>query len=139
MRILPLLLLLASLAACQSTPAENTSSSNSEATSEQTTLPQKGSMTVAQLPAFLDANPETILLDVRTPGEIAGGKIEGAIELDYRSPDFQQKLQELDKEQTYVVYCRSGGRSGRTCQMMEAAGFSSYYNLEGGMNAYKQQ
>jgi len=137
MRILPLLLLLASLAACQSTPAKNTS--NNEATTEQATMPQKGSMTVAQLPAFLEANPEAILLDVRTPGEIAGGKIEGALELDYRSSDFQQKLQELDKDRTYVVYCKSGGRSGRTCQMMEAAGFSSYYNLEGGMNAYNQQ
>ncbi|MEM1220228.1 MAG: rhodanese-like domain-containing protein [Bacteroidota bacterium] len=139
MRILPILLLLTSLGACQSSSSQNESSSNSTADTEQTSTPEKGSMTVAQLPAFLEANPETIILDVRTPEEIAEGKIEGAIELDYRSPDFQQKLQELDRDQTYVVYCMSGGRSGRTCKMMEVAGFSSYYNLEGGMNAYQQQ
>ncbi|MTB52496.1 rhodanese-like domain-containing protein [Lewinella sp. W8] len=79
----------------------------------------------------------TVLIDVRTPAEIANGKIEGALEMDYRSPDFAGQLQELDPSKTYLVYCASGGRSGNTCALLAEGGFQNLYNLEGGYNAWK--
>lgn len=80
--------------------------------------------------------PNTVLLDVRTPGETARGVIDGALEIDYRSSDFAAQLQELDPTKTYLVYCASGGRSGKTCKMMDELGFDKSYNLVGGYSAW---
>ena len=80
----------------------------------------------------------TVLLDVRTPAETAGGVIEGAIEMDYRASDFAQKVSELDPDKTYLVYCASGGRSGKTCGKLNEMGFAKVYNLKGGYSAWKQ-
>ena len=56
------------------------------------------------------------IIDVRTPEEIAGGMIDDAIHIDFVSVDFEEKLNALDKGSNYVVYCRSGGRSGKTIE-----------------------
>lgn len=80
----------------------------------------------------------TILLDVRTPGETAGGVIEGAIELDYRSPNFAEELVKLDQSKTFLVYCASGGRSGKTCQMLQDAGVQNVFNLRDGYRAWEK-
>lgn len=82
--------------------------------------------------------PNTVLLDVRTPAETAGGVITGALELDFRSADFAAEVAALDKDKTYLVYCASGGRSGKTCEMMEAAGFKNVVNLKGGYRAWTE-
>ena len=63
-------------------------------------------------------------LDVRTPGEIARGKIAGAVEMDFHAPDFQQQFARLDKDKTYLVYCASGVRSRSNCQMMQTNALS---------------
>ena len=80
----------------------------------------------------------TIVLDVRTPKEIAEGKIPNAVELDYYSEGFSSELEKLDKSKTYLVYCRSGNRSGKTCGVMIGKGFRSVYNLEGGYTAWSE-
>jgi|VirMetMinimDraft_7_1064189.scaffolds.fasta_scaffold212853_1 rhodanese-related sulfurtransferase len=79
----------------------------------------------------------TVLLDVRTPGEVAEGIIEGAIAIDFFANDFQTKISALDKDKNYFIYCRSGNRSGQACQMMDQLGFKSLVNLEGGILAWK--
>lgn len=73
-----------------------------------------------------------VILDVRTPEEIAEGKVEGAIEIDYKADDFSEKIDALDRDKTYLVYCRSGGRSSRSCMEMAEKGFEDVYNLMGG-------
>lgn len=78
-----------------------------------------------------------VVIDVRTAAEIAGGKIEGAIELDFFSADFANKVLELDPDKTYFVYCRSGNRSGQACALMAQNGFSNPVNLQGGMMAWE--
>lgn len=80
-----------------------------------------------------------VVLDVRTPAEIANGKIDGALELDFRAPDFSAKFSKLDPEATYLVYCAGGGRSAKTCTMLHEAGFAQLYNLAGGYRAWSQQ
>ncbi len=84
-------------------------------------------------------DPDVVILDVRTPGETAGGTIEGAVEMDYRDPAFATKMAELDKDKTYLVYCAVGGRSSGACEMMSEAGFGKLYNLDGGYTAWKGQ
>ena len=74
-----------------------------------------------------------VILDIRTPNEFAAGHISGAVLLDYYAPDFIQKLQKLDKSTSYLIYCRSGNRSGRTLQLVEKMGFSKIYHLQRGI------
>ncbi len=79
------------------------------------------------------------LLDVRTPQEIAQGKISGADELDIYDPQFTSKISTLnyDKSQPVIVYCKAGGRSAQAAQILIDHGFEKVYNLEGGYSNYK--
>jgi len=81
--------------------------------------------------------PNTIVLDVRTPKEIAAGKIPGAFDLDVQNPEFKSQVEKLDKAKTYLVYCKRGGRSARACSILEKAGFEKIYNLKGGYDGWK--
>lgn len=72
------------------------------------------------------------LLDVRTTGEYGGGHLMKAQNIDYRSPDFVQKINTLDKTKPVFVYCLSGGRSKAAAEVLKQNGFSSVYELQGG-------
>ena len=75
-----------------------------------------------------------VLLDVRTEDEWDSGHIDGAVQIDFFDPEFPKKLEELDKSKNYYVYCRSGNRSGKSCELMAASGFTGdLFNLEGGI------
>ena len=82
---------------------------------------------------------EVILLDVRTPREISAGKIDGAVELDFNAPDFADRIAQLDREPTYLVYCAAGGRSNKACALMAEEGFERVYNLDGGFTAWQHR
>lgn len=77
-------------------------------------------------------NPDFIILDVRTPEEVAEGYIKDAINIDYYSKTFRNELNQLDKNQTYLIYCRSGMRSGKTRDIMAELNFREVYNIMGG-------
>lgn len=79
-----------------------------------------------------------LMLDVRTPEEIAEGKIEGAIEMDYYADNFETEVLKLDTSKHILVYCRSGGRSAEVAEIMTKSGFKYVYNLEGGYTAWKE-
>ena len=78
-------------------------------------------------------NEDFIIIDVRTPEEYASGRIEKAINLDYYSETFADELDRLDKDKTYLIYCRSARRTGQALDMMEELGFVEVYNMLGGM------
>ena len=65
---------------------------------------------------------DTVVVDVRTPAEYAGGHLDGAVNIDLQSGQFEAAISELDPEDAYVVYCRSGNRSAQAAAAMEAAG-----------------
>ncbi|MFN0049466.1 MAG: rhodanese-like domain-containing protein [Cytophagales bacterium] len=78
--------------------------------------------------------PNTEVIDVRTSGEVAGGYIKGAKHFfDYTGGGFEQKIAKLDKEKTYLVYCRSGARSSAACGILAKNGFMRVGNLRGGI------
>lgn len=91
----------------------------------------------ADFKSAIDSTQNAVVLDVRTPAEIAAGKIEGALELDFFAADFANKILELDKSKAYFVYCRSGNRSGQACAFMAQNGFAKPVNLQGGMMAWE--
>jgi phage shock protein E len=79
------------------------------------------------------AESGVVTLDVRTPGEFAEGYIEGARLIDFQSGNFENEIATLDKNATYAVYCRSGNRSGQAVKVMQDAGFTNVFNMNGGV------
>ena len=80
-----------------------------------------------------------VILDVRTPGEFSEGHLRGAVNLDVQSPDFEKRLRALDRNKSYLVYCRTGNRSRQAILAMEALGFRSISHMNEGIVKWKQQ
>ncbi len=81
-----------------------------------------------------EADENALILDVRTEDECNNGIIPNAINIDiYKGEEFIEKLEALDKSKNYYVYCRSGARSAKACEVMDSLGFENAYNLQGGI------
>ena len=137
-RLLPLiaLVVIATLAACG---GEDTATANPEA--EAIDRPA-GVRLVAPPEADsirADPPPELVILDVRTPEEFAEGHIDGATMLDFYEPEFADAIAELDRDQPYVLYCRSGNRSGQTAALMTQLGFTDVAEIDGGILAWQAE
>lgn len=77
-----------------------------------------------------------VILDVRTPEEYDEGHIEGAVNLNFYDDDYREQLENLDRDDTYLLFCRSGNRSGQTLDIMEELEFMTIYHMTGGMNEW---
>ncbi|MFP4567601.1 MAG: rhodanese-like domain-containing protein [Candidatus Woesearchaeota archaeon] len=80
---------------------------------------------------------DVVLIDIRTPDEFNSGHINGAMNLDFYSSTFKEELDLLDKSKTYLIYCRTGSRTGQTLNIMKNLGFSEVYDLSGGIVAWQ--
>lgn len=75
------------------------------------------------------------VLDVRTPGETAGGVIPGAILIPV--DQLEARLAEVPKDgKALLVCCAGGSRSAAACEFLSQQGFASLHNLDGGMNSW---
>lgn len=72
-----------------------------------------------------------VILDVRTAEEYAEGRLQGAVNFDADSPEFENQISLLDKNSTYQVYCRSGNRSAEAVRQMKDLGFLNVTDLGG--------
>ena len=88
--------------------------------------------------AAITDNPpdDLVVLDVRTPEDFAEGHLEGAVLVDFYAADFAEQLAALDTDVPYLVYCRSGNRSGQALGVMEQLGFASAVDVDGGIVAW---
>jgi rhodanese-related sulfurtransferase len=84
-------------------------------------------------------SPDFIILDVRTPVEFFNKRIPGAINMDYSAPGFKRKLAKLDRQKTYLVYCKSGIRSLAVITLMAAMKFKSFFHLAGGVREWVKE
>jgi phage shock protein E len=98
----------------------------------ETVSPSKAAEVVADAPADL------VVLDIRTPEEYAAGTIEGSVNIDFYAADFADQLAALDRDATYVLFCRSGNRSATAAQMMRDLDFAEVYEINGGIVAWSQ-
>ena len=81
-----------------------------------------------------DETEKSVIIDVRTDDEFSTGYIGGAVNIDfYMGNEFMSEIDKLDKSKSYFIYCKSGARSGQTCELMKQKGFKKVYNLEGGI------
>ncbi|MDD2673260.1 rhodanese-like domain-containing protein [Flavobacterium petrolei] len=85
-----------------------------------------------------EADENAVILDVRTEDEFNEGFIANAINIDiHRGQDFVNEIEALDKSKNYYVYCRSGMRSAKACEIMNQLGFENAYNLIGGITEWE--
>jgi rhodanese-related sulfurtransferase len=77
------------------------------------------------------------IIDVRTLTEYQTGHLTGSKQLDFYAEKFDQHLAKLDKNKTYMLYCRTGVRSIKTLSKMKALGFTKVYNMQGGLIAWQ--
>lgn len=114
------------------TPAAEAAPDGADASS--TARPAYG-LVGAEQAAELAADGVTVL-DVRTPEEYAEGHIDGAELIDFYDSTFADQIAALDPGEEYLVYCRSGNRSGQAVALMQELGFEQVWDLDGGVVAY---
>ena len=86
--------------------------------------------------AALIAQPEVVVLDVRTSEEYSEGHLAEALLIDVKGEDFLDKARKaLPKDKTIAIYCRSGRRSAHAAELLAAEGFK-VVNLKGGILAW---
>ncbi len=90
----------------------------------------------AALQLLGDGN-DRVLIDVRTPEEFDEAHLDGALLIDFYRDDFEAAIGELDRDQAYVIYCRSGNRSGQARALMADLGFSDVADIDGGILAWQ--
>ncbi len=85
----------------------------------------------------IDKKADIALLDVRTTGEYAHGKITGAINLPVN--EVKAKITTIlpDKSKVVYVYCLSGSRSVLAVDAMVKLGYKNVFNMTSGLLAWR--
>ena len=95
---------------------------------------QMKEITATELKKELSTGKSLVVLDVRTPPEVALGRLESCVHIPLQ--ELAERMDELNKENDIVVYCKSGGRSRRAVEMLQNHGFKNLRNLTGGITAW---
>lgn len=75
-----------------------------------------------------------VLIDVRTPAEVAEGMVPGAINIPLQ--EIEQRLSEFPKDKDLLIYCRSGKRSMAASNFLIENGYDKVFNVVGGFLAF---
>jgi len=79
------------------------------------------------------------LIDIRTLWELyETWIIPWATYMNFSDDDFKQKLEKLDKQKKYLIYCNSGNRTGDALIMMKKLWFEEIYDLKWGIQLWMQ-
>jgi molybdopterin/thiamine biosynthesis adenylyltransferase/rhodanese-related sulfurtransferase len=84
-----------------------------------------------------DKGERIVLLDVRNPEEVEISNIKNSTLIPL--PDLPGRLDQLNKNDMIIVYCRIGERSRNALEILKNAGFKNVKNLTGGINAWAEQ
>lgn len=90
-------------------------------------------MTAQEVEDRLAKGEKLQLVDVREDEEVAAGMIPEAKHI--RMGEIPERLNEFDKDNQYILICRSGARSYNTCMFMQEQGYK-VVNMAGGMLAW---
>jgi len=93
-------------------------------------------VSVEELEKIQETGSQNVILDVRTPPEIAEGYIEDSIFSDFLGDSFLDEIKKLDKSKTYFVVCKAGVRASKATLQMQDLGFPNVFVLEGGMDSW---
>lgn len=91
-------------------------------------------ITVQQLKAMMDNSDDFQLIDVREPHEYQVANLGGEL---IPLGTLPEHVDEIKKDGMVVIQCRSGARSGRAVDFLQASyGYSNLFNLKGGILAW---
>ena len=76
------------------------------------------------------------LIDVRTQDEYDLGHIDSAINLDFYSDSFKNKILSLPKNEKIVLYCRTNNRSSKTATILKENGYKDILVIKGGITEW---
>lgn len=122
-----------------------------EAPTQETSTPITKSITPQEAFNLIQENkdnPHFVIIDIRTPEEFAQEHIEHAINIDFRSENFREELDKLDKDKTYLIYSQSDvlcpscpvpDVASQTLNMMFMLNFREVYNISGGLARWKEE
>ncbi len=82
---------------------------------------------------------DLVIIDVSTPREYRDLHLEGAINVSLLSRFFKARLEVMDEDKTYVVYCKVGGRSKIAQKLMKQFGYQTVYNVIGGTLLWEEE
>ncbi len=84
-----------------------------------------------ELQQRLAAGEDIALLDIRTEAEVAQGMLPGSEHLPMHL--IPLRINDLPRDKTIVLYCRSGARSYHACAYLQQQGYTNVANLRGGI------
>ncbi len=79
----------------------------------------------------LSAQAKDVIIDVRSPQEFAAGHVEGAINIEHTAIAQEIAKAGVGKDDTVLLYCQTGRRSGIALDTLKGMGFSKAENVGG--------
>jgi len=129
--------ILAVLGGCGSGGTAVTAGNSSNATDKELQTNVFRDIAAADAKTLIDSNSELNIIDVRMPDEYASGHLANALNMDVKAADFREKVSVLEKNKSYLVYCRTGKRSLQAAEIMKELGFTDVNNLLGGITQWQ--
>jgi rhodanese-related sulfurtransferase len=80
-----------------------------------------------------------VLVDVRENHECAVQSVDSENVIYIPMSNFMSQLESLPKDKTLAVFCKEGIRSTKIANLLMIQGFSSVFNVDGGMFAWKKK
>lgn len=87
--------------------------------------------------AWLDAHPDTQVLDVRSEREFMRGAMPSAVNISFGDGAFAERLGALDREKPVLVYCAGGYRSRKAVEVLKRLDFRNIQHLHRGFMSWK--
>ena len=94
------------------------------------------SIDVATARALIDSNPDTLIVDVRTPAEFETAHVTGAVNLPLDQVDAHLGRIVADAGGRMLLICQSGNRATQACTKLASAGLTDAAVMTGGMGAW---
>lgn len=101
-------------------------------------VPNEAKVDAAGIENLIQTEPSLQIVDLRAPEELrTTGKIEGAQNINFYSPDFEQQISKLNPSEPVLLYCKTGKRSRKAFHKLRDMGFRQVYAYTGGMDDWK--
>lgn len=93
----------------------------------------RGDVAICHTVEIKNLSPSQVVVDVRSPSEVAQGSIPGAINIPI--DDLRDHISALSKDKEYLLFCQVGLRGYLGCRLLQQKGFRCR-NLSGGYQTY---
>jgi rhodanese-related sulfurtransferase len=96
-----------------------------------------GDISLQEAKSLMDENKDMVILDVRTIPEFREGHLKNALNIPVQ--ELADRVNELDKDDELLVYCRTGNRSSTAVEILQEAGFNKIFHMHDGISIWIQQ